>query len=103
MPPHGGQNINLGQVQLANNQTVNSWFVQRLKSILAGQVQPTEANGGFRPIYVNPQAQSKVNAALKVENGFFGQDLKRYENGSQPVQGISPAGTASQKQQQINN
>ena len=77
MPVNTAQQVNLGQVQLANNQTVNSWFVQRLKSILAGQIPAKEQMGA--PMYSHP-TQSKVNAALKVENGFFGQEIKRYTN-----------------------
>ena len=28
--------MSLNQIQMANNQSVNSWFIQRLKSILQG-------------------------------------------------------------------
>ena len=64
-------------------------------------MQPSGVNAAGQAVYVNPQAQSKVNATLKVENGFFGQDIKRYDNLSQPIQGVSPVINASQKQQPI--
>ena len=28
--------MSVAQIQMANNQSVNSWFIQRLKSILQG-------------------------------------------------------------------
>ena len=40
--------MSLNQIQMANNQTVNSWFIQRLKSILqgnSGSASQTAASG----------------------------------------------------------